>query len=113
MQAFRARPAPAPDTAPKGSWLARRRSRKRTAEEDTPAPDVVRDHSVWWGTDGAALQDVTLDAANDLAVGRLRLIGSIEATLSQVRAGDARRMSGTRILGEYFDVSLSHNRWIP
>ena len=32
----------------------------------------MRDHSVWWGTDGATLNDVTLDAANDLAVGRLQ-----------------------------------------
>ena len=72
VQAFRARPAAVPDTAPKESWLARRRRRRRSAEEETPAPDVVRDHSVWWGTDGATLHDVTLDAANDLAVGRLQ-----------------------------------------
>ena len=72
VQAFRARPAAAPDTAPRGGWLARRRGRKRTAEKETPAPDVVRDHSVWWGSDGAVLHEVTLDAANDLAVGRLQ-----------------------------------------
>ena len=76
VQAFRARPVAAPGAAPnparKAGWLARRRSRKRSAQQEAPHPDVVRDHSVWWGTDGATLNDVTLDAANDLAVGRLQ-----------------------------------------
>ena len=71
VQAFRARPAAAPDAPRKSGWLARRRNRKCPAEE-APDPEVVRDHSVWWGTDGATLHDVTLDAANDLAVGRLQ-----------------------------------------
>ena len=37
-----------------------------------PAPDSARDCSVWWGADGAALTDVRLAPASDLALGRLR-----------------------------------------
>ena len=36
-----------------------------------PAPDSARDCSAWWGADGAALKDVRLMPASDLALGRL------------------------------------------
>lgn len=36
-----------------------------------PGKGSVRNHSVWWGRDGAQLLEVTVQAAGDLALGRL------------------------------------------
>lgn len=36
-----------------------------------PSKDSVRNHSVWWGRDGAQLHDLTVLPATDLALGRL------------------------------------------
>ena len=45
--------------------------RRRLRHLDRPARGAVRDHSVWWGADGAQLVDVQVDFAADLAIGRL------------------------------------------
>lgn len=37
-----------------------------------PAADSVMNHSVWWGRDGAQLQDAVVQPAADLALGRLQ-----------------------------------------
>ncbi len=37
----------------------------------TPSDKTVKNHSVWWGRDGAQLHDLTILPAADLALGRL------------------------------------------
>jgi len=53
----------------RSSHSAPRKSRLRHLAR--PGADSVRDHSVWWGADGAQLVDVQMDPAADLALGRL------------------------------------------
>lgn len=45
--------------------------REKLRHLDLPPPDSARDCSAWWGADGAALKDVRLMPASDLALGRL------------------------------------------
>lgn len=41
------------------------------AEVMDPAPDTIRNHSLWWGWDGVFLNDVTVYRQLDLSIGRL------------------------------------------
>ena len=51
---------------------ADKRFRKRGVRTfQRPAESTVRNHSVWWGTDGASLVDAKIVPAADLAFGRL------------------------------------------
>ncbi len=44
--------------------------RRKLHQLHHPAPDMVRDCSVWWGVDGMTIKDVRIMPANDLALGR-------------------------------------------
>ena len=46
--------------------------KKKVRTFHPPAKTAVRNHSVWWGHDGAQLHDMTMMPAADLAVGRLQ-----------------------------------------
>lgn len=45
--------------------------KKKIRHLEVPRPDAVRDHSTWWGVDGAQVRDVRLAPAADLALARL------------------------------------------
>ena len=45
--------------------------RKRVRTFHPPSKGEVRNHSVWWGRDGAQLRDMAVAPAADLALGRL------------------------------------------
>ncbi|WP_424946608.1 S1 family peptidase [Candidatus Spongiihabitans sp.] len=47
-----------------------RKSKVRTFQR--PSKDSVRNHSVWWGRDGAQLRDLSVLPGADLALGRLQ-----------------------------------------